>query len=300
MTPMTDTTGHPDVTELSDLIEGLLPPSRTAEIQRHLDECEPCAETQASLTEIQSLLGTLPGPVHMPDDVVRRIDAALATEAAAHLSGKVPGEAGPTHVSRETSAQAVRTGDHPAGRPAGRSSAPAGPGRKERRPGRRHRNVAVGAVLTAALLGGGSVMLSSLTGHNSATTTTAADTFAKERLQSQVAELLAGKQGTGRGSDTQKPWGVQSETDQPGTGNSPKIMIQPSAAVPGCVLEGIHRGDAGVLAVKKGTYDGRGAYLVVLPASTDTTRVTAYVVDASCQKQRVPGRILLTESYDRP
>ena len=76
-------------------------------------------------------------------------------------------------------------------------------------------------------------------------------------------------------------------------------MIQPSAPIPGCVRAGIHRGTANVLAAKKGTYDGKEAYLVVLPAATDSTKVTAYVVDASCHEP-TPGKVLLTESYDRP
>lgn len=303
MTPTTDTTGHPDVTELSDLTEGLLPPSRTAEVRRHLDECELCANTHTSLTEIQGLLGTLPGPAHMPDDVARRIDAALAAEAAASFSRDASGESGPAHVSRETAAETDRTIDRAVDRPAGRSFAQAGPGRKERKerkPGGRRRKAVVGTVLTAALLGGGALLLSSLTGHDSTHTTTAADTFVKGHLKGQVTELLAKRQGTGRGSDTRKPWSVQSETDQPGTGNSPKTMIQPSVAVPGCIREGIHRGNADVLAAKKGTYDSREAYLVVLPAASGTTRVTAYIVDASCQKEQTPGKVLLTESYDRP
>ena len=293
MTPTTDTTGHPDVTELSDLAEGLLPSSRTAEVQHHLDECELCADVHASLAEIQDLLGALPLPTRMPADVAQRIDAALATEAL---------------VSRETSTGTDHTSDHSpdhftdptdrpversADRPAGRSTAATGPGRKERKPLGRRRKVVLGAVLTAALLGGGSLLVSSLVGHDPTGTSTAADTFARGHLKNQVTELLAKKQGTGRGSDTQKPWGVQSETDHPQT------MIQPSAPIPGCVRAGIHRGTANVLAAKKGTYDGKEAYLVVLPAATDSTKVTAYVVDASCHEP-TPGKVLLTESYDRP
>ena len=68
MTSTTDTAEHPDVAEISDLTEGLLPPSRTADVRRHLDECELCADVHASLEEIRGLLGTLPGPPRMPDD----------------------------------------------------------------------------------------------------------------------------------------------------------------------------------------------------------------------------------------
>lgn len=87
MTPptgMSGTTGtirHPDVSEISDLTEGLLSPSRTAEIRRHLGDCALCADVRTSLEEIRSLLGTLPGPARMPADIAGRIDAALAAEA---------------------------------------------------------------------------------------------------------------------------------------------------------------------------------------------------------------------------
>jgi hypothetical protein len=42
MTSTTDTTQHPDVSEISDLTEGLLAPSRAADVQEHLDGCTLC------------------------------------------------------------------------------------------------------------------------------------------------------------------------------------------------------------------------------------------------------------------
>ncbi|MEV6183860.1 hypothetical protein AB0M07_43830, partial [Streptomyces sp. NPDC052015] len=72
MTSTTDTAGHPEVEEISDLTEGLLPPSRTADVRRHLDDCVLCADVYDSLEEIRGLLGTLPTPARMPDDVAGR------------------------------------------------------------------------------------------------------------------------------------------------------------------------------------------------------------------------------------
>ena len=112
MTSTTDTAGHPDVAEISDLTEGLLPASRTADVRRHLDECELCADVLASLEEIRGLLGTLPGPPQMPADVAGRIDAALAAEALLQATApevvNAPAPVETAHVSRE------RTGDHAA------------------------------------------------------------------------------------------------------------------------------------------------------------------------------------------
>lgn len=72
----TDMTGHPDVAEIADLAEGLLPTTRTTEVRQHLESCELCADVYASLTEIQGLLGTLPAPAPMPDDVAAQIGRA--------------------------------------------------------------------------------------------------------------------------------------------------------------------------------------------------------------------------------
>ncbi|MFE4665858.1 anti-sigma factor family protein [Streptomyces sp. NPDC056716] len=116
MTSTTDMTGHPDVTEIADLTEGLLPPSRTADVQRHLDSCELCADVSASLEEIRDLLGVEREPVTMPADIAERIDVALTAEAlraaeaprAAETlrAAEAPQPIGPatdsTQVSRET------------------------------------------------------------------------------------------------------------------------------------------------------------------------------------------------------
>ncbi|MFJ3306055.1 anti-sigma factor family protein [Streptomyces sp. NPDC086549] len=303
MTSTTDATGHPDVAEISDLTEGLLPPSRTADVRRHLDECELCADVHASLEEIRGLLGTPAGPVHMPADVVGRIDAALAAEAL--LNATTPNSvntptqifASPgrtdedteTHVSRETSV--------PVNRPAGRPHAATGPGRKDRERGRRRRGVVLGAVFTAALLGAGSLFLQSL--GNGGSTTAAHGTFSGSSLKSQVTDLLAAKQGIHQG--TGKPrLGIESQTDTPGSTPSVSTLIQTQIPVPDCVRQGINSvGD--ILGAKTGTYEGKNAYLVVVPVAGDITRVTAYVVDASCvgRQDAAPGKVLLKQSFAR-
>ncbi|MFI6021077.1 anti-sigma factor family protein [Streptomyces sp. NPDC051287] len=301
MTSSTDTTGHPDVAEISDLTEGLLPAGRTAEVQQHLDTCELCADVLASLTEIQSLLGELPGPQRMPADIVGRIDAALAAEAL--LDATAP----ETHVSRETS-PVPSAPVHP---PAGWSSASTGPGRKDRgqgrghdRRGRRRRTVALGAVLTAAVLGAGSFLLHSLSDNGTTTAqnrpTNSAAGFSKSTLQTEVDDLLGTKTGL---QGSKKPdLGIQGTSTAPGTSDTPyTTRIQPSVSVPQCVRQGISRPDD-VLGAKKGTYEGKDAYLVVLPDAYDSSRVTVFIVDATCvSRPSAPaGQVLLTESVARP
>lgn len=302
MTSTTDMTGHPDVAEISDLTEGLLAPARSAEVRRHLDACDLCADVHASLEEIRGLLGDLPGPPRMPDDVAGRLDAALAAEAlldatapdTEHAQETVPAVAGDTDappVSRETTTAADR--------PSGHARSTTGPGRKGRRNDRRgnRRRVAVlGAVFTAAALGLGSVLVSSLTGgggnpgsapHQS----TAPDTFSASKLHTQVTDLLA-KAG---GSRSPSSMGIQGEPDT----QTPKILRQPT--VPPCVQQGIGRSEA-VLATETGTYKGTDAVLVVLPDASDSTRVDAYIMDTACvnHPSSGPAKILLTTTYTRP
>jgi hypothetical protein len=308
VTSKTDTNGHPDVAEISDLAEGLLSPSRSADLRRHLDACPLCADVHASLEEIRGLLGALPGPPRMPDDVAHRIDAALAAEA--FLDSAAPESASTAmedatdsppvvdvdraaHVSRETSAGTTR----PAGHARASSTGPGRKERKERKRGARRTVVAVGAAFAIAVLGLGSVLVSSLIDDEGSgpsahrPTTTVGDTFAASTLEQQVTGLLTEAQGSKSPDDM----GVQSEPGSKG----PMVFQQPS--VPSCVQKGIARSDA-ALATETGTYQGKDALLVVLPDTSDSAKVTVYLMDATCVEQPSVGtaKVLLKDTYTRP
>ncbi|WP_217212344.1 anti-sigma factor [Streptomyces sp. AC550_RSS872] len=292
MTSTTDTAGHPDVAEISDLTEGLLPSSRAADVRRHLEQCELCADVHASLEEIRDLLGAVPGPPRMPADVAGRIDAALAAEALLNATAPDDAHHG-THVSRETSA----TADRPAGRA---RSATTGPGRKNRKTAGRRKVAVLSAAFTAAALGLGSVLLTSLMGGGGAGPTadggqTATDTFSAAKLETQVADLLAKNRGSTEGS--QKPERSLGTLGEPDT-KSPQILRE--ITVPECVRKGIGRDDA-ALAAEEGVYKGKDALLVVLPDATNDSRVTVYLMDAACVKQpsSTTAKVLLQESYAR-
>jgi anti-sigma factor RsiW len=319
----TDTAGHPDVAEISDLTEGLLPPSRTADIQQHLDACELCADIHASLEEIRGLLGTLPGPTHMPADVAGRIDAALAAEAllsatapdsaqmpAATTASRPTASASPAEMSDRNALRGSDTGEpalvsretSPSDRPAGHArAATTGPGRKNRKRVSRRRMAVLGTAFTVAALGLGSVLLSMLDddkqssdtaqGYQSAST----DTFSEGKLERQVAALLSKNQHKDRGPRTPNTLGTESV---PGS-NEPKVLKEP--VVPACVREGIGRNDM-ALAAEEGTFQGTEAMLVVLPDSSDATRVAAYIVEATCVDQpsaSARAKVLLKETYRR-
>ncbi|AZM54331.1 hypothetical protein DMA15_18635 [Streptomyces sp. WAC 01529] len=336
MTATTDSDGHPEITEISDLTEGLLPPSRTSEVRRHLDGCELCADVYASLEEIRGMLGTLPGPPRMPADVAGRIDAALAAEALLNAtapdgppSTDVPPESEPqtetetesepalaapttsvsARVSRETSPAPVSgtAADRPADRPAGRPRAATGPGRGARPRRTRRRTAVLGAVFTAAAIGLGSLLMQTWGGDSDGASVghrDTADSFSEGKLKGRVADLLAkspvkeprgGKSEGAKESDGSKPSFDTRSTPESPTGNSP--LRGEAVQVPECIQRGI--GSRTPLAAEQGSYEGKRAYLVVVPHDSDAGQVSAYIVDATCVGKSSPsaGKVLLTHSY---
>ncbi|MGV9687622.1 hypothetical protein ACWDUX_00645 [Streptomyces sp. NPDC003444] len=299
-----DTTQHPDVSEISDLAEGLLSPSRSAAVRRHVDDCPLCADVRTSLEEIRSLLGTLPGPPRMPAEITGRIDAALAAEAL--LDATSPDGESSTPVSRETSRPSVETPpSSPApDRPAGRPRAATGPGRSKR-PRRRIALLStIGAAFGAVVLGtslylsqaGGTAGDDVATGARKAdAAVTAAAPFSGSPVEERVKDLLVPDR------TLRTPQGIGPESMSSDTG-----AVTPrrsgDGAVPACVLAGTGRTDA-VLGHERGEYLGKPAYLLVLPDPTDTTRVQAYVVDASCADRKESGapaaEVLLSKDYPR-
>lgn len=294
MTTTTDAAEHPDVTEISDLTEGLLDPSRATDLRRHLDECALCADVHASLEEIRGLLGTLPDTPGMPSDIADRVDAALAAEAATVAGTTEPDlVTGSTRVSRETSA---------ADRPPGRARASStGPGRKARTRRERRRIAVLGSAFAVVALGIASAVVTAVHDDKGSDTvahdrpSTSTGTFSEATLKNQVADLLQTQEALGD-PDAPRSLGADSVS---GTG-TPKVLNTPTVTVPSCVRQGIS--DPGApLAAQAGTYDGKDAYLVVLPdPSGDSTRVMAYLVDASCVRHpSAAPKLLLQHSYAR-
>ncbi|MFD8970588.1 anti-sigma factor family protein [Streptomyces sp. NPDC059568] len=328
MTSTTDMAQHPDVSEISDLAEGLLPPSRAADIRDHLDGCALCADVHDSLEEIRGLLGTLPGPPRMPTDVAERIDAALAAEAllnatapdeTAHVSretsrpSEAPAESDAPSVSAESSAPDVSSVDASsaeavrAGRPAGRPRAATGPGRTAQSR-RRRRTAVLGAVFGTAAVGVSVLLLQSLnsstadidaqTGSALSSTKSDGEEFTEDRLQSSVDALLAS--GSAADPEAMEPGTEQVPPRERSGSSSNAPLLRPTLEVPPCIEQGIGRTEP-VLAAQQGMYQGSRAYLVVLSHSTDSSQIQAYVVDATCVDNRssAKGKVLLTHAYPR-
>ncbi|MFJ9980310.1 anti-sigma factor family protein [Streptomyces cyaneofuscatus] len=327
MTSTTGTAQHPEVSEISDLTEGLLTPSRAGEIRDHLAECELCAEVRNSLEEVRELLGALPDPEPMPEDIAARIDAALAAEARpgspadeAADDSRATAVSHDADVSRETesadtggpSSVTPRTGSSPA-RPTGHPQGSTGPGRNRAR--RRRRAVFLGTACGAAIIGMSVFFLQNLSS-SSDSAGAAADravsasessthSYSQESLETKVQDLLAGGAGTEDFSGQKQAPSTDEEAvpeaESPGTKASRSPLVAPAVAVPPCVQQATGR-TTPALAIDEGTYQGTDAFLVVLPHPSDPTRVQAYVVASSCVDTAPgsTGRLLLTEAYDRP
>ncbi|MFJ8696257.1 anti-sigma factor [Streptomyces roseolilacinus] len=304
MTPTADTTRHPDVSEISDLTEGILPPSRTADVRRHLDRCDLCADVRSSLEEIRGLLGTLPGPARMPVDVAERIDAALAAEAL--LDATTPDDAAP--VSRETTQKTAgpdpvrpRKAERPTSAPASRPPGSTGPGRA---PARRRRGAVVSAACGLAAVGLGVLFFQTANQNGDAPgtsyadhTTASGDTrFSGSTLTDKVRSLLASPKRSYVATSPR----LQPEGESPDTANP--MIEKADPPLPSCVRRGIARNEQ-PLAAERGDYQGRSAYLVVLPHPRTETQVDVYVVDAFCTTAKNasdPADVLLKQSQPRP
>ncbi|MGW9041393.1 anti-sigma factor family protein [Streptomyces lydicus] len=309
MTSTTGTDEHPEVSEISDLTDGLLSPSRAADLRGHLATCALCADVYASLEEIRGLLGTLPGPARMPADVAGRIDAALAAEALLDRTTAGAGVAvsretatAPVCVSRETDVEAPRPPSLPT-RPAGRPRGAAGPGRRtpngRSSRARRWPRVLLGTAAAAAVLSFGGLLI-----QNVALDGTQAD---RPNRPTATTEKTTGGPGglttASLGSHVQALLAAKSPHKSPGIGarSSPETPLRGSAdTIPSCVRLGTGRTEA-PLASSHTRYQGKDAYLVVLPDPANAQRVSAYVIASSCVSATPPspGKVLLSHSYPR-
>jgi hypothetical protein len=87
---------HPDSDVLAEFGAGLVTGRRRAAIASHLAACDRCAGLSDQLGELTALLAAGRPPA-MPDDVARRLDLVLATEAANRHSSERPVDDGAAH-----------------------------------------------------------------------------------------------------------------------------------------------------------------------------------------------------------
>ncbi len=332
MTSMAGTDEHPEVAEISAFAEGLLSPERSAELRGHLAHCVLCADVRDSLSEIRGILGTLPGPPRMPEDVAGRIDAALAAEAliqattpdptprAAHTEPDTAASRDAAHSAHP--ADAADAADAP-GAPdsADRAIAASGasPGSAAAPAGRAHvsRETSPSAARPAGRPGAATGPGRGARGSRRRwRIVTAASAVAVLGVGGLLVYSLDGQGSTSTQAGVFSGHQLQSQVHQllgaagqqasPNAGaqsgeNSPFATKVP--VVPSCVLKATGRPD-GPIATSRGSYEGHSSYLLVLAHPSDSGKVDAYVVDAACAAHGSSGPVkagtVLTErTYSR-
>jgi Putative zinc-finger len=157
--------GHVDAGTVADFREGMLSGRKAARVAAHLSSCPRCADVDAQLTALTTLLAATPVPP-MPTSLAARLDAALAAEiaraSAPAAAADAPGPAGV--VDPAAAGQHPATGPAPAaphalpGDAAPRHTLPGRAGRREGRSRLSLRLVATTAAVV--LLGGGGYAVS--------------------------------------------------------------------------------------------------------------------------------------------
>ncbi|MEE1788107.1 hypothetical protein PUR71_35180 [Streptomyces sp. SP17BM10] len=220
---------HPSVDELADLAEELIEDAAAVEVlHRHLSGCAECHETFDALGEVRALLGGGEAPT-MPADVVARLDAALAEEAARRDAADGPHEAPASTRGPAAPAPAPRPATAPAAPPA-RGAGATGPGRPRSR--RRRVGLLLGAAAALAALGlGGALLFPADSGSHDTASSAATPATADAGHSSKAEHALGG--GT-RYSDDQLADQVQKLLARSGAvvGSPPNGAAKPSAAAP--------------------------------------------------------------------
>ena len=117
---------HVDEQTLAAYREGLLPARKAARITAHLATCQRCAEVDAQLAAVTTILARTPAPP-MPASLAARLDAALAAEIARSAAPSPSEAASPADSSLPADAATPAGATAPAGAaPPASAASPAG------------------------------------------------------------------------------------------------------------------------------------------------------------------------------
>jgi hypothetical protein len=273
---------HPDTEALAEYRAGLIGGLRRRRLAAHVAGCAQCASVSERLDAVGSMLASVPAPA-VPDEVERRISAALAAEATAHQDA--------AHQDA-----------------AGQSAAPlAGPRRhrRPRRPRRLRPVMTLVPVLACLLLAGFGYLLSNIGGSSgpggAVSAASASPAASAPRLPAEgsgqagsVPGALAPAAGSAPSNGARAGFVVtasgtryqratleaqvrhqmaqaasRSTEGQPAAGGG----SAPSPSLAGCVLQ--LTGNVPPRLVDRATYQGKPAYVIAVPAQ-------AWVVGLGC------------------
>jgi hypothetical protein len=276
-TPHTPHSSHVDVDTLADLEEGLLEADQVTSVAGHLEGCAECRARRDALDDVQLLLQDRGGEADAPapDDVVRRLDDALAS--AAKPLPTASATVTPLRASTKQPRQPWRT---------------------------RVLQVAAVFVLVAGVGALGYGGIRAVSGGNTAGTSTASGgagaaaekrspthkyvvtssgrNYNEESLRSAVPGVLSGKYDASAqdfaAASPSTPTGAQAPAA--GSAADPQ-RLRNGKALADCVAN-LAEGPVTPLAVDIARFDGKPATIIVLPDQTDPSLVFAYAVAPDC------------------
>ena len=278
-TPHTPHPSHIDVDTLADLDEGLLEAEQVSSVAEHLAGCAECRARRDALDDVQLLLRDRGAEADggAPDDVVRRLDDALA--AAATPLPTASATVIPLTASTTRARQPWRT---------------------------RVLQAAAVFVLVAAVGGLGYGAIRASSGGNSTTSasdsggagtaakrteahryvvTSSGRNYTKESLRAAVPGLLSGKYDATAQESAGAPLASKVPTPQaPAAGSVDPQRLRDGKALTACVnnLAAPEDGPVTPLAVDIARFDGKPATIIVLPDPKDPSVVFAYAVAPDC------------------
>lgn len=284
-TPQTPHPSHVDVDTLADLEEGLLEAEQVTSVAEHLEGCAECRARRDALDDVRLLLrdGGAEADAAAPDDVVRRLDDALAAAAT-------PLPTASATVTPLTALTALTE--------------------RDRQPWRtRVLQAAAVFVLVAAVGGlgyGGIRALSDGNGNGTSSAssggsgarlpqkdsaahryvvTSSGRNYTKESLRSAVPGLLSGKYEASAQDSGGAAAPSKTPTGTPASAADPQ-RLRDGKALTACVGNLADPADGPVtpLAVDIARFEGKPATIIVLPDPKDPSMVYVYAVAPACAK----------------
>ena len=285
MTDQTDQTSHPSADTLADLDAGLLDPAAEREARQHMVGCDRCRADLAALQAVPGRLAAVADAGPVPDDVVHRLDAALAAVAAEPASTAVTRTVTPLRAPEQHSPRGMR--------------------------------VLQVAAVVVLLLAGGALGVSALRGGSSGSAdSTAADSaggssatgpkaalgsypltasgtdWTAASLASAAPQLAAGtlaptvapssaalEDGApAAGDSTESPGDVAAA---PGLASLPTGRLAGGTALAGCVAA-LADGPVTPLAVDLAQFKGQPAAVILLPGLAGADKMDIWVVGPDC------------------
>jgi hypothetical protein len=290
-------TSHLDIDLLADLQEGLLEPEQVTAVAEHLDGCAECRARSLAIDDVRAALRAVSADavVTAPEDVVRRLDDALAAAATPSATAA---------AAPLTTASATVT-------PLTAST------NQVRQPWKtRVLQAAAVFVLLAVVVaigfggihgigGGGSKGATSASGGGNAarekseahagrySITSSGRDYTATSLRAAVPGLLSHAAGDSVAAGADVPSPTSSTSNPSPTSSATKKAEAPAAAavdpqrlrngtaLAQCVAN-LAGGPVTPLAVDFGRFEGKPATIIVLPDPVDASRVYAYAVAPDC------------------